>query len=923
MVLALLLAVAAGAAPPGPARADTTSEMTLEMLQEVKRLRGLESRGAVGVGRKSPAALSDLLDERIAEEYSREELAGLERLLLLTGLIPPDYDLINRYVELLASQALGFYDFHTETFFLSTSAEAGLQAPVVLHELTHALQDQHFGIHDRLRALRGDEDARSALQAFIEGEATALMLELSLEHVGRRFYTLPTEELLGMLGDQRELFRNEPPVMRDFLYFPYEAGLPFMRAVRRRMPWPEVDELYRSPPASTEQMMHPERYLVRPDPPRRLRWPETPGLPPGRWRRLDSNTLGEFGAYVLLKPFVGDELEAREAAAGWGGDRYMVLEEAPGGRAAVLLSWVWDTERDAGEFARAYRRAVSERPAGGPVEPEAEGRGWVARLSQGLTLVERRADRVLVLEGVPAGLLEEFRALGWSAEVAPASGEPPPTEDLAKAEHYRRRAETLRGRGKPKEAARAARRAVELGPDDAEALYLLGAALAEEEATLAEGVQHLSRAVGLEPSLGPALLELGRTLGRLELVEESRGYLERARSVMPDHPEAARALAEALLEAGEAEAAWQALEPLYSSPRRDAADLVLLGRVAQGRGRFKEARGHLAASLAVAPTLEGRLAMGELELEEGHLGAAEEQLLGAEELDADGTSALLALGGLYLKQGRLAEARARYREAALRDPRDPSAATSLGRMALEAGDLRAAEAWFAHALAADPRWRPALRGLEGALARQGRPSGRLRELLGRPAALDSSVRKALRAGRRCLEVGLLRRARQQLGTAVRLDPDHAEAWARLGEVHEREERRGLAKVAYLKALSSPDPLPPDLQERLFRWVAGRRLREASPFVLRRFLEARDEGERQRAALALGALGDRSAAPALLESLEESPSPAVQAAIAEALGRLGDPLAVGPLERLADSSGDPQVRSAARRALERLQDDKPF
>jgi HEAT repeat protein len=126
----------------------------------------------------------------------------------------------------------------------------------------------------------------------------------------------------------------------------------------------------------------------------------------------------------------------------------------------------------------------------------------------------------------------------------------------------------------------------------------------------------------------------------------------------------------------------------------------------------------------------------------------------------------------------------------------------------------------------------------------------------------------------------------------------------------------MAKVAYLRALGSPDPLPLADQDRLFRWIAEHRIPEASDAVLKRFLNAKIEAERQRAALTLGALGDRRVVPLLLNHLD-SGSPPIQAALAEALGRLGDPAAAPSLERLGARTQDPDVASAVQRALARL------
>lgn len=918
LLAALLLVAVALPLSSSPARGESLSELTFSMLQELKRLRGLEPTGPVGVGQRSPEALRALLEQRIMEEYTTEQLTALQRLMALTGLIPADYDLVGRYVELLASQALGFYDFKSKTFFLSTTAEASLHPPVVLHELTHALQDQHFHIYKRLKALKDDEDARTALQALIEGEATAIMLEHTLGLSGQGFYTMATDELVAQIESNKEAFKDDPPIMRDFIYIPYEMGLPFIKAVRQRRPWSGLDDIYAAPPASTEQVLHPERFLVTPDPPRRVRWPALPGALRLRWRRLDANVLGEVGAYLLVKPFAEDDLQAREAAAGWGGDRYLVLEETRGeGRAAALLAFVWDTERDAEEFTEAYRRGAAARAPTGAIGPGPEAESWMVRRPHGVTLIERRGDRVLILEGVPPEELESFRAFGWSASFGPPPATaPPPTRDLARRERARREAEAALKRGNLDQATRAARLAVALSAVDAEARYLLGSILAAEHATFAEGIEHLTHATTLEPSFGPARLALGRHLNDVGLAEEARIHLERAHAIMPDHLPAATAYASLLLEAGDAEAAQRVLGPWSERRVRDPALLTLLGRAALARGERAAARRHLTAALRMQRSSSAHLALGKLERQTGNLQAAEEHLKQAAALAPERTAALVALGDLYRTRGLQVKAESAYRAAADRTPPDPAAAASLGQLALAAGERSAAAAWFAQALSADPRWRAALEGLKATRPEEGSSVERLDSLLARPSAVDETVRKAVHVGRRCFERGLLRRARQQYETATRLDDEHPAAWVGLGRVHEREERWDLAARAYLKALASPDPLEPAVHNRLLQWVATRRPPGAVKLVLKQLIHASDDGERQRAALALGALGDRRVVPLLLDHLQR-PRPTVQAAVAEALGRLGDPAAREPLERLAATSEDAEVRAAAKRALERL------
>ncbi|MFQ6673065.1 MAG: HEAT repeat domain-containing protein, partial [Candidatus Tectimicrobiota bacterium] len=349
---------------------------------------------------------------------------------------------------------------------------------------------------------------------------------------------------------------------------------------------------------------------------------------------------------------------------------------------------------------------------------------------------------------------------------------------------------------------------------------------------------------------------------------------------------------------------------------QDPALLTLLGQAALARGDRAAARRHLTAAVRLDPSVAAHLAFGLLERKAGNLEAAAQHLKEASGLDPAGTTALVALGDLYLAMGQKAEAEATIRAAVARDPLNPAPAAHLGQLAFVANDRPTAEAWFTQALASDPRWHPALEGLTAIRSKDGRTTARLKALLDRPTTVDDAVRKAVRTGRASLEKGLLKRAREQFEKAARLDGEHPGAWAGLGRVHEREERFDLAALAYIKALSSPDPLPPAVRNRLLQWVASRRHPDAFQPILKRFLHATDEGERQRAALALGALGDRRVVPLLVDHLERHPPP-VQAALAEALGRLGDPAAAKPLERLAATSQDEDVRSAVERALAQL------
>lgn len=392
---------AALAQTPAPAAAQRAAPASLvaaarAVTREVAAIRGLPVRRPIDFQVSDRSTIRGYAREALAREMSADEWEAYEALLAHVGLIPPDLDLEEIVLALYVEQIAGYYDPGRKTFYLADWLPHLLQRAVVAHEVTHALQDQHFDLERWLAEASPTEDAVLARAAVVEGDAMASMLAYLLVPTGVPPESLPAVgALLGQrgaaIGAAFPTFDRAPEALQRLLLFPYVEGADFVLASLRRGGWETVDGLYRDPPASTEQILHPERYWETRDPPRPL---ETPGpAEPPPWT---AGSWGEFGIALVLEAALGDSAAANAAARGWDGDRF-ALRRTPDG--ALLYAWssLWDSEADARQFAEAYAQTVVRRfPGSARIET---GAGRFAFEGSGRRVEVRRvADRVEVLE---------------------------------------------------------------------------------------------------------------------------------------------------------------------------------------------------------------------------------------------------------------------------------------------------------------------------------------------------------------------------------------------------------------------------------------------------------------------------------------------------------------------------------------------
>ena len=242
------------------------------------------------------------------------------------GLLPKNFDLDSFMVELLTEQIAGLYDPKAHEFYIANWIPLNDQRMVMAHELTHALQDQHFKIETWLKAARPNDDAELAREAFLEGSATAAMIDYLLQGTGKSVTEMPEFDpsiLTGDLGNTPSL-QKAPPFIKDTLVFPYFSGMTFTAAALKPGGWSSLGKVFSNPPASTQQIMHPNLYKSG-HVPQRVTLPSVEKQLGKDWKKLDDNLLGEFGWLEVLKQFL-DEPRAKPLAAAWEGDRYQLFE---------------------------------------------------------------------------------------------------------------------------------------------------------------------------------------------------------------------------------------------------------------------------------------------------------------------------------------------------------------------------------------------------------------------------------------------------------------------------------------------------------------------------------------------------------------------------------------------------------------------
>jgi len=223
-------------------------------------------------------------------------------------------------VKLLSAQLEGFYEPNNGTMYLAADLRGKEAQATLAHELVHALQDQNWDLKSRSTYRPGKGDETLALACLAEGDATSLMMDFVMADQHHTALDLPEPMLRELMtnGMNGEAVRSVPHVLRSSLIAPYIDGLAFVHALRKRGGWAMVDRAWKNVPVSTEQVLHVDKW-EKGEAPIVLPAPTAKALGPG-WQMADEDTFGELALALTFEEWI-ETGAARDAAAGWGGDR--------------------------------------------------------------------------------------------------------------------------------------------------------------------------------------------------------------------------------------------------------------------------------------------------------------------------------------------------------------------------------------------------------------------------------------------------------------------------------------------------------------------------------------------------------------------------------------------------------------------------
>ncbi len=371
IALLVMMAGARGGAR-GQNEDPTIAAELARIARETAALRELPPLERVDDVLMSRQELQAMLPELIAAEIDPAEIEAASRSLAALGLIPEGIDLVDLSVRLMGEQAAGFYDPITDEMLVVFDGEGNLDVEQYFyaHEIVHALQDAHLDPHDLMEETTSlNSDTSLARLALYEGDAVSASNDYLAQHPALAL------ALLREIGADFPELDQAPPIVGITLLFPYASGVAFVDRLRSEGGWDAVDAAYADIPVSTEQILHPLKYLDR-DSPSVVALPD-PAVTLGEgWRTVDEDTLGELQIAVLLADLgpgagingITGEIDlpesARNAAAGWDGDRFALWEDAGGERETLVWRSVWDTPQDARAFSRALAQSGNARWGG-------------------------------------------------------------------------------------------------------------------------------------------------------------------------------------------------------------------------------------------------------------------------------------------------------------------------------------------------------------------------------------------------------------------------------------------------------------------------------------------------------------------------------------------------------------------------------
>ncbi|HMB84728.1 MAG TPA: hypothetical protein VKI40_11835 [Terriglobales bacterium] len=424
-----------------------------EILQFASQDTGLPIKHKVKRRLTKRDEVQSYIQKNMKEDKDAKRLERSSAVLKKFGLLPRNFDLSKFLVTMLREQVAGYYDVKTKTVNLLNWLDVEQQKPVLAHELTHALQDQSFGIEKWMKGstensdnkendpspsdIENDEET-AARQAVVEGQAMAVLLDYSLAPTGKTLLDSPqiVDALKqGMLVGTADspAFRDAPIFLKEELTFPYRYGLDFtsalLQAGGKQLAYAGA---FKDPPKTTREIMEPETYLAHEklEPMKMIDMErDFKGYEP-----FDIGAMGEFDVDILVEQYAGRD-EAGAMYPEWRGGYYFAGRPKGDKSAPIGLLYVsrWSSAAKAAEFAAVYAKSLAQRyqkrqglGTDGKVAEDAPPVGsWRTlrgrhawRTEEGVVMIEVRDDAVLISESLDDETTKRVEGDFWPEEKA-------------------------------------------------------------------------------------------------------------------------------------------------------------------------------------------------------------------------------------------------------------------------------------------------------------------------------------------------------------------------------------------------------------------------------------------------------------------------------------------------------------------------
>lgn len=398
---------------------EVIKELQGELIDELSKVRGLPLKTKIESDELTPEEIKEFYFKEISENLPKEHIESEEKILKKLKLVPSDFSYYETFKQFARQDVGGFYDYKDKKLYISKAMPEELRPFILTHETVHALQDQNFNLKDILPKEFNNSDLMTARTSLAEGDATITSYDFQFKSVGQDIKNMP--DMSGLFREAVEInFKNNPgfakysPFLQEQILFPYLQGSSFVHKILQNYSYDKLNEIYKDPPSSTEQILHIEKYIFKKDTPVYITLKTMDELLPG-WKKIYSNRWGEYSIYSYLKQYHG-MLLAKAASEGWGGDQITGYENAESKK--ILLNWVtaWDTEKDAEEFYEAYSQTVDKRYAGAEkldklTSPDGT---FFDCGEEGLVYIGIKGKQVLIIEGIDSESPAESISAFWS-----------------------------------------------------------------------------------------------------------------------------------------------------------------------------------------------------------------------------------------------------------------------------------------------------------------------------------------------------------------------------------------------------------------------------------------------------------------------------------------------------------------------------